>query len=77
MPIVILIGERDYASSPSLYILVQEVKNLFHGIVRLGTIPFHPHKEYHLQKNFKNIYILNVLSKDGIPICSNLGLSYG
>ena len=77
MPIDILKGERDYASSPSLYILVKEVKNLFHCIARIGTIPFHSHKEYHLQKNFKNIYMLNVLSKDGIPICFNLGYSYG
>ena len=73
MPIVIFKGERDSASSPSLYILVKEVKNLFDCIGRLGTIPFHPHKEYHLQKNFKSIYMLNVLRKDGIPICSKLG----
>ena len=73
VPIVILKWETDYASSPSLYILVKELKNLFHCIGRLGTIPFHPHKEYHLQKNIKNIYMLNVLSKYGIPIFSNLG----
>ena len=40
VPIVILKGERDYASLPSLYILQKEDKSLFPSIGRLGTIPF-------------------------------------